>query len=577
MATRSRPRKTKRSSTRKARPGVGGAIEYADFVIRARRKNARNIEITVDTSPAGQLSRPVTIEFPASEADGIRSSFRTDLRGSSGRGLITQAEATELGKRLADVLLPPPVFNLLAESLADCVRRRNRGLRIRLAFDKTLIDLPWEYVYRPDRIESDALSGFLLLEPTISMVRMPAQPMTSLAPVTGKQTLDFIGAFWQGSLDGWEVWKEYDLLRTALKPVAKYLSMRFTIAADAFGEDWSTSSAIFHYAGHCDFGSDGRTYLIQEMPTESAPSTAPRYYMEDLANAMRAANTRLVVLSACNSGHWPVVEPLLQAGVAALIGVNGAVLSNSTIEFCERLYESLAVGLSLDEAVGRARVHAMERGKEQDLFDWGLYMVYMPSAQAVLFPRASSAAVAKHQKAARKDHEVSVRNTVQRARELDGLNFGEIMSELTRRRVLILGRFIGRRLKILEAIQEHLARHPNRYIAELFTYRRPESRDLVESVVGFAALSRFIIADLSEPRSIQSELEAIVPRFLSVPVVPVINRTGKEWATFSSLQREQNVIKPTLRYRDLDDLLSKLVDEIVPMAEAKRLEVMPPA
>jgi len=74
---------------------------------------------------------------------------------------------------------------------------------------------------------------------------------------------------------------------------------------------------------------------------------------------------------------------------------------------------------------------------------------------------------------------------------------------------------------------------------------------LVESIITFAALSRFIIADLSEPKSVQSELEAIVPRFLSVPVVPGINRTGKEYATFSSMQRKENIVKPTARYRDL--------------------------
>jgi hypothetical protein len=155
------------------------------------------------------------------------------------------------------------------------------------------------------------------------------------------------------------------------------------------------------------------------------------------------------------------------------------------------------------------------------------------------------------------------------ARELDGMNFGEILSELSKRRVLILGRFIGWRLKVLEAIQQRLAKHPNRYIPELFTFRKPDSRDLVEAIIGFAALSRFIIADLSEPKSVQSELEATVPNFLSVPVVPLINRTGKEYATFASIKRRENVVKPTIRYRDLDDLLQKLEDEVVPKAESK--------
>lgn len=46
-----------------------------------------------------------------------------------------------------------------------------------------------------------------------------------------------------------------------------------------------------------------------------------------------------------------------------MIGVNGGVASTSTIEFCTKLYESLAVGLTLDEAVGRARLHVMDWGR----------------------------------------------------------------------------------------------------------------------------------------------------------------------------------------------------------------------
>jgi hypothetical protein len=280
-------------------------------------------------------------------------------------------------------------------------------------------------------------------------------------------------------------------------------------------------------------------------------------------------------MSACNSGYWGAVKPLLNAGIPAVLGVNGAVASQSTIEFCAKLYESLAVGLTFDEAVGRARMHVMEWGRGLDLFDWGLFMVHMPSPEATLFPRAATPGVARHQKSIRQDHTETIRSTLQLAKELDGMNFGEIMSELSKRRVLILGRFTGRRLEILKGIKAHLAKHSNHYIPELFTFRKPAARDLVEAIIGFAALSRFVIADLSEPKSIQSELEAIVPHFLSVPVIPVINRTGKEYATFSSVQRRENVVKPTVRYRDLGDLITKLDEQVVPMAEKKLAEVQP--
>lgn len=241
------------------------------------------------------------------------------------------------------------------------------------------------------------------------------------------------------------------------------------------------------------------------------------------------------------------------------------------------MYESLAVGLTLDEGIGRARLHLMKWGRARKLFDWGLFMVHMTSSEATLFPRTATHTILAHQKAIRDEHAESAIHNRRLAKKLDGMNFGEIMSELSRRRVLILGRFTGRRLKLLEAIKVHLQTHGNQYIPELFTFARPQSRDLVESIIGFAALSRFIIVDLSEPNCVQSELEAIVPNFQSVPVVPVINWTGTEYATFASIQRRQNVVRPTVRYRSADDLLEKLDEHVVPLAERTLAQLRPPA
>lgn len=49
----------------------------------------------------------------------------------------------------------------------------------------------------------------------------------------------------------------------------------------------------------------------------------------------------------------------------------------------------------------------------------------------------------------------------------------------------------------------------------------------------------------------QAELEAIVPRFLSVPVAPLINQTGKEYASFAAVRRHTHVVKPTTRLKEL--------------------------
>lgn len=99
----------------------------------------------------------------------------------------------------------------------------------------------------------------------------------------------------------------------------------------------------------------------------------------------------------------------------------------------------------------------------------------------------------------------------------------DVIDTIGRKAVLILGRFTDRRLAVLEAIRDEL-RQQN-YLPMLFTFDRPESKDLTETITLFARMSRFIIADISEPSSIPQELEAIVPHVeISVkPLIDIVN------------------------------------------------------
>ena len=51
-----------------------------------------------------------------------------------------------------------------------------------------------------------------------------------------------------------------------------------------------------------------------------------------------------------------------------------------------------------------------------------------------------------------------------------------------------------------------------------------------------AHLARFIIADITDPKSIPQELQAIVPD-LAVPVQPIITRPQQPWGMFVDFPR----------------------------------------
>src|SRR5687767_14314527 len=256
---------------------MSNVATYRDFVIGVRRLDARKVAVTVDASPAGRLEKLATVVYPETEAAKLRDSFLASFAGQrivGGRPMLTSREAFEIGHRLREVLFPKEVWLLFAASLAAVVRA-GAGLRIRLSMDPPLMDLPWEYVCRPDRAATAGMSSFLLLDPSISMVRHAADASVKLSPIGERQRLAFVGTFWEGKKDAWEVGKEFALLKQALAPVAAYFRPDFTVASSVRALDAKglAGAAIFHYAGHVDFDEDGRSFLVKELPTTRALSS----------------------------------------------------------------------------------------------------------------------------------------------------------------------------------------------------------------------------------------------------------------------------------------------------------------
>jgi hypothetical protein len=89
-------------------------------------------------------------------------------------------------------------------------------------------------------------------------------------------------------------------------------------------------------------------------------------------------------------------------------------------------------------------------------------------------------------------------------------NVRNAIDTITSKVVLILGRFTPERKAVLDAMKEELRKRD--YLPVLFDFEEPKSRDLTESVSTLAHMARFVIADITEARSIPAELERIVPQ-----------------------------------------------------------------
>src|SRR5262249_8992666 len=137
--------------------------------------------------------------------------------------------------------------------------------------------------------------------------------------------------------------------------------------------------------------------------------------------------------------------------------------------------------------------------------------------------------------------------------------------------VLILGRFTPERKAILEAIREEL-RHRN-YLPILFDFGKPDNRDITETVSILAHMARFVVADITDAKSIPQELQRIVPDLPSVPIQPLLQKGADEYGMFEHLKRYPWVLE-MFRYDGVEAVGASLQEKVIAPAEAKARELL---
>lgn len=144
-----------------------------------------------------------------------------------------------------------------------------------------------------------------------------------------------------------------------------------------------------------------------------------------------------------------------------------------------------------------------------------------------------------------------------------------VIDTITSKIVLILGRFSPERKAVLDAMRDELRKRD--YLPVLFDFEKPSNRDITETVSTLAHMAKFVIADITDAKSIPQELMAIVPALPSVPVQPLLLASQREYGMFEHFKRFPWVLEPYL-YEDQDRLLAALTKRVIGPAEAKAKE-----
>ncbi len=153
---------------------------------------------------------------------------------------------------------------------------------------------------------------------------------------------------------------------------------------------------------------------------------------------------------------------------------------------------------------------------------------------------------------------------------LNNQKIRDVIDTITSKVVLILGRFTPERKRVLDALREELRKKD--YLPIVFDFDVPTNRNVTETVTTLARLSRFIIADITDPKSIPQELAFIVPDLPSVPVQPLLHARSKEYGMYDHFKSFPWVL-PAHRYTTVDRLLASLREHVIEPAEKRAKEL----
>jgi len=148
----------------------------------------------------------------------------------------------------------------------------------------------------------------------------------------------------------------------------------------------------------------------------------------------------------------------------------------------------------------------------------------------------------------------------------------DVIDTIGQKGVLLLGRFTEGRIAILERLREELRKRD--FLPIVFNFDKPDTKTFTQTVRLLAGMSRFVIADVTNPRSAPPELQATVPE-LMVPFRSIIEEGENHFAMLEDLwiQYRDWVFEP-LYYSSPEALVAALDEKIIKPAEIRFAELL---
>ena len=155
---------------------------------------------------------------------------------------------------------------------------------------------------------------------------------------------------------------------------------------------------------------------------------------------------------------------------------------------------------------------------------------------------------------------------------LNNANIRAVLNTIGQKGVLILGRFTPERKVILDAIRDKLRAYD--FVPMMFDFDKPVQRDFTETIKTLAGLSRFIIADITNPKSSPLELQAVIPDYM-IPLVPILDEKEEPFSMFRDLQNKyDDWVLDVLKYDSVENLIKVIEFAVIKPALEREGELL---
>jgi hypothetical protein len=154
---------------------------------------------------------------------------------------------------------------------------------------------------------------------------------------------------------------------------------------------------------------------------------------------------------------------------------------------------------------------------------------------------------------------------------LNNQKIRKVIDTITSKAVLILGRFTEERKPTLNTLRDELRQR--KYLPIVFDFAKPGNRSTDETITLLARMARFVVADISDAKSVLQELRGIVPDLPSVPVQPIILAAQEEPGMFDFFGKYPWFLPPH-PYETPAQLAADLDQRVIAPAEAEVVRLL---